>query len=203
MTLHLKGPGFRDHYQQHIVTYAQQKPTLRPYFLTKDFYSTGYRDAPTMCHRIFQLNALFYIRLVSALIKNYQRPGKRHLQPRSFDFLDIPGSRQSVSPSQLAMSEWPHIHSIIFIDPTILPSFETLSQQRFQSITRFRYSDGTQPLLPLKSVDARPITHNLGGVVSYATKLFRTTGIMALNGNATLFDQMPHSQSRSAAATHP
>jgi hypothetical protein len=73
----------------------------------------------------------FYARLCRLLIKNYERPSKRHLLPFAIAFRDDPSTRPDKHrerPSSLAVfsnhpSVAPHVHSLLVVHPTLADRF--------------------------------------------------------------------------------
>jgi hypothetical protein len=69
----------------------------------------------------------FYARLCRLLIKNYERPSKRHLLPFVIAFRDDPSTRPDkhrLRPSSLAVfsnppSVAPHVHSLLVVHPSL------------------------------------------------------------------------------------
>ena len=73
----------------------------------------------------------FYARLCRLLIKNYERPSKRHLLPFAIAFRDDPSTRPGKHrdrPSASAVfsnhpSVAPHVHSLLVVHPTLADRF--------------------------------------------------------------------------------
>jgi hypothetical protein len=73
----------------------------------------------------------FYARLCRLLIKNYERPSKRHLLPFAIAFRDDPSTRPDKHrerPSASAIfynhpSVAPHVHSLLVVHPTLVDRF--------------------------------------------------------------------------------
>lgn len=88
-------------------------------------------------------------------------------------------------------SNWPHIHSILFLHENQVEPFEVLMEDGFNSILTFQDRSGNEPFRNLKSIHAKPITHDLDSVVGYAAKLLDHPEAKHLMRDFPLYDQMP------------
>lgn len=70
----------------------------------------------------------FYRHLLGALIPHYERVGKRHLQPLTYAFLDLPWSRNASGAawsygSCNPIAETPHVHAVFRVRNELMPKW--------------------------------------------------------------------------------
>lgn len=142
---------------------------LIPYFVTtvfKDYECEAKNQLKRKVEYAFRQYDRVYRHLTSNLMNNFSK--KRHLHPRTFDFIDLPGTRHT---SKVNVSEpsVPHIHSVYLLHTETLKLFEDLRSTDFQVIR-------THPSLKniVESIDARPIADGtIDRVVNYSSKFAR------------------------------
>ena len=134
-----------------------QSNDYKPFIVTTTFISPANqlikREKEDFCFRHYNQN---YRWVTSRLINNAKR--KWHLHPRTFDFIDYPGSRKH-KPNE---ESFPHIHSIWLVKPEI----ERFSTFAICPSLFFHHKFSAN----LKEIDVQPITENLEDVVKYAGK---------------------------------
>jgi hypothetical protein len=108
----------------HLLASDQGPPLVVP--LTVTFSVRSIR--PDLVLREYER---FYARLCRLLIKNYERPSKRHLLPFAIAFRDDPSTRPDKyreRPSSLAIlsnhpTVAPHVHSVLVVHPSLADRF--------------------------------------------------------------------------------
>lgn len=183
--------SYRTAYQDHVNHFQKNNIELVPYFVTKVFWLPSGKINDASVDNVCKLNRVFYTHILSHLVPNYSRPSKRHLQPKSFDFIDVEGSAGTMRNLRIQDSNWPHIHSILFLHENQVEPFEVLMEDGFNSILTFQDRSGNEPFRNLKSIHAKPITHDLDRVVGYAAKLLDHPEAKYLMRDFPLYDQMP------------
>jgi hypothetical protein len=183
--------SYRTTYQDHVNQFQNNHIDFIPYFVTKVFCFASGKFNENSVDNVWKLNRVLYTHILSQLIPNYSRPSKRHLQPKSFDFIDVEGSAGTMRNLRIQDSNWPHIHSILFIHENQVEPFEVLMEDGFNSILTFQDRSGNEPFRNLKSIHATPITHDLDRVVGYAAKLLDHPEAKHLMRDFPLYDQMP------------
>lgn len=183
--------SYRTTYQDHVRHFQNDRIDLFPYLVTKVFWLPYGKLNEASVDNVWKLNRVVYTHIVSHLVPNYSRASKRHLQPKSFDFIDVEGSAGTMRTLRIQDSNWPHIHSILFLHENQVEPFEVLMGDEFNSILTFQDRSGNEPFRNLKSIHAKPITHDLDRVVGYAAKLLDHPEAKYLMRDFPLYDQMP------------
>ena len=173
-------------YTDHIQKIINKDPFLIPYFVTVSFVDIktdvlqSTQITPSKIAFVWNQYDRFYRHLVSKLMNNHVK--KPHLHPRTFDFIDFPGTRHAAT-GNLHEPKTPHVHSIYLLHPDTHNAFKNLVSSKFAEILIHRSRRC------VVSVHAEPITHDLSRVVSYSSKFLSDYRADYLN--ADLFNQYP------------
>lgn len=173
-------------YTDHIQNILRHQPDRRPFFITTILHQASRARSASLSSQAtyaMQQYGRVYRHLTSNLMNNFSK--KLHLQPLTFDFLDLPHTRKATI-INLYEPCTPHIHSIYLVHEATLTRFRTLHRQNFYSIT-------SHPALKVvSSIDCRPIEDGtLPRTVSYAAKLLENPLAVLLAGDAPLYTQHP------------
>jgi hypothetical protein len=141
--------------------------SIRYKFLTNDAWNQYYK---------------VYKDILSNLNKNYHK--KRYIQPLTFDFLDVNGTRDSQC-ACFTERTIPHIHSIYLVHEETLQRFQRLIDTNFKAVIEHEANR-------LNSIESKPIT-DLPKAVSYCSKFLDTYQARSLreNANYVFFNQFP------------
>jgi len=137
--------SYRTEYLDHVIQFQNNNIDLVPYFVTKVFWLPSGKLNDASVDSVCKLNRVFYTHILSYLVPNYSRASKRHLQPKSFDFIDVEGSAGTTRTLRVKDSSWPHIHSILFLHENQVEPFEVLMEDGFNSILTFQDQSGNEP----------------------------------------------------------
>lgn len=131
-----------------------------------------------------------YRHLLSNLTNHFDK--KPHLQPITFDFFDVPGTRHSRY-ARFTESTIPHIHSIYLVHKKTVPAFEYHIETEFHLITKHHsFCEFIQ------TMHSKPITEDLYKVVSYCSKLYNNVYVdkYRFSEEYDLFNQFPITDKR-------
>jgi hypothetical protein len=166
-----------DHYTSLL---SDGRPEI--WLVTKTFRAAkdgGGKVTPIVPSRCFGLDEQLYVHVLSRLTSNFDR--KRHLQPRTYTYYDLPCSKRDKSFATLSSVEQrktnggrvehpeidTHLHSVMLIHPTLTQRFGEIAstfEQMFQSLNPANRSLDAQRL---KSLD------ELRRTMLYASKLLK------------------------------
>jgi len=124
--------------------------------------------------------------LVQSLVKNATRPSKIHLHIRSYDFMDVNGSKHNNHAWD--MDGTLHIHSIWLIRNEISDKFDRLAAEQFMPILWHKNLTG------IRSIDAKPIgsqRDDLTTAIEYASKLVFGFDLLQTKEDLPLVFQFP------------
>ncbi len=173
-------------YTHHIQTLLEGNNPPKPFFVTTSFHdisATRHLPFPRLVTYIWQSYTRIYRHIASKLSRNFSK--KPHLQPLTFDFIDLPNTRHTKFINLDAPST-PHIHSIYLVHPDTLTPYGLLEAENFKSICSHPTFDG------LHEIHSEPIDHeSLAGVIDYAGKLLKNPQAVKMAGDAPLFAQYP------------
>lgn len=188
-------PVFTDNYSKkkivievsnHINCLISTDQNLVPYFLTTVFADFECKADNQLKRKIeYSLREYdrVYRHLTSKLMNNFSK--KHHLHPRTFDFVDLPGTRHTSKINAYEPST-PHIHSVYLLHKQTLNRFDDLLSTSFQAIHQ-HHSFGN-----IISIDARPIAAGtIYTVVDYSAKLLGNCAAVALSDDVPLSTQYP------------
>lgn len=181
--------NYHQTYTDHIQKIINNDPLLIPYFVTVSFVDIksdvlqSTQITPSKVTFVWKQYGRFYRHLLSKLMNNHAK--KSHLHPQTFDFIDFPGTRHSLT-RNFHDPKTPHTHSIYLVHTDTDDAFKNLISSKFAEILKHRSRRC------VVSVHATPITHDLSHVVSYSSKfLDNDPRAKNLQANAPLFNQFP------------
>ena len=188
-------------YQQLVGAYTDQIQEilcshhgLAPYFITtsfSDFSTDASNQIKSKIKFVWKQYDAVYRHLTSRLMRHFT--DKRHLHPRTYDFIDLPGTRHSFK-INVYEPKTPHLHSVVLIHPDTLGRFQLLATEQFQSIV-------VHPSLQfLVSIHAEEIDlPTLPTVVRYAAKFLENDNAQhLLDDDTDLFNQFPRGRFESS-----
>jgi hypothetical protein len=130
------------------------------------------------------------------LDKNYHK--KAYLQPKTYDFLDVTGSRGNPGVT-FTETTIPHVHSVYLIHEQTLARFQKLADSGFDMVVNH---ESNRPFV--SSIHAQPITDNLPEVVGYCSKFYDAYYARSLREDSDyeLFRQHPLTADERQALKH-
>jgi hypothetical protein len=177
-----------DHVPDHIeggilnhIKHLRKNDPLSPVLshLYKNLSDYRFKTNQSLNHKIYEKNLIFnrvsgtwknyaklHSHLVQSLVKNATRPNKIHLHIRSYDFMDVNGSKHNNHAWD--MDGTLHIHSIWLIRNEISEKFDRLAAEQFMPILWHKNLTG------IRSIDAKPVgsqRDDLTTAIEYASKL--------------------------------
>ncbi len=140
---------------------------------------SGGKVTPISPGRCFGLGEQLYVHLLSRLMANFDR--KRHLQPRTYTYYDLPCSKRDKSFATLspyeqckanrARSEHPeidtHLHSVMLVHPALTQRFAEIAPTLEEIFQRLDPANRSLDAARLKSSD------ELRSVMFYSSKLLK------------------------------
>ena len=140
---------------------------------------SGGKVTPIPPRRCFGLGEQLYVRLLPSLMANFDR--KRHLQPRTYMYYDLPCSKRDKSFATLsayeqwkanrARSEHPeidtHLHSVMLVHPALTQRFAEIAPTLEEIFQRLDPANRSLDAARLKSSD------ELRSVMFYSSKLLK------------------------------
>jgi len=172
---------------QNLIRYSN----YRPYLTT-----TTFKHIPLSATALKQQYRFFtdstwqqysrtYRHLLSNLTNHFNK--KPDLQPITFDFFDVHGTRESRY-ARFTESTIPHIHSIYLIHHSTVEAFEYHIETEFELITKHHSLCDF-----IRTMHSEPIKEDLPKVVSYCSKFFNNHYIekYKLMEEYDLFNQFP------------
>jgi len=175
-------------YTKNIKEKIDSNPNLNPYTVTIRLKKVDINQGsfmieyPFLSEPVWNTYERVYVHVASRLTNNFSR--KPTLQPLTFDFLDVNGTKDSryacFTPTTI-----PHIHSIYLVHDAVKGKFDELMAESFFSVI-------THPKMAdiVSSIHAKPVT-DLQGAISYASKFYDNAYAKKLRNDYPLFNQFP------------
>ncbi len=176
---------YKDTIYKNLVT----RSNYRPYFVT-----TTFKYIPISATDMKQQYRYFteytwtqysktYRHLMSNLTNHYD--DKPHLQPITYDFFDVPGTRDSRY-ARFVETTIPHIHSVYLIHKKEVSAFQYHVETEFRLITKHH-----SLIDYIQTIHAKPINEDIHKVVSYCSKFYDNYYAIKIRDEYPLFNQFP------------
>ena len=186
-------------YSDKIESIITNLPHYHPYLITTGFKFIPFGAGPKpqymfISNDTWNIYSKCYRHLISNIMNNFTK--KSHLYPKTFDFLDVDGTRNNPR-AAFTENTIPHIHSIYLVHEQTLGRFQTLASNDFQSIV-------LHPSLSdfLRVINAKPITETIPHAVSYCSKFFDNHYARRIRDDYPLFNQFPLAEFEKEALKH-
>ena len=141
---------------------------------------------PKRVSYVWQTYEKFQSHLVQSLIKNASRPNKIDLHPKTYDFMDVNGSKHHNNVYD--MDGTLHIHSIYLIRNEIVDKFEGLVAEEFQPILWHPNLSGVRDAHGI-AIKSGP--YDLPNTIEYASKFMVSFDPRGLKDDLPLSFQYP------------
>jgi hypothetical protein len=165
----------------------------RAFFMTVSFTSPNYlfeqhsNIIGSQIRSSFQKYNGFYRHLSSKLKNHFTK--HLNILPRTFDFIDFPGTRHSKTISLNAEPKTPHIHSVYLVHNDTIERFESLMKTKFSEIVSH---PSQRSVISAYAVPIKPTNADLKRVLSYSMKfLCDDPRAESLNEDTPLMNQFP------------
>jgi hypothetical protein len=176
-------------YKDNIYRNLVSRSNYRPYFVT-----TTFKHIPLSATGMKQQYRYFteytwtqysktYRHLMSNLTNHYD--DKPNLQPITYDFFDVPGTRDSRY-TQFTETTIPHIHSVYLVHKKEVSAFQYHIETKFHLITKHH-----SLIDYVQTIHAEPVDQDIHRVISYCSKFYDNHYAVKIRDEYPLFNQFP------------
>lgn len=144
-----------------VIKNLKNEAAYKPYFVTLTVNPIDENEFGKKSQYVFRQYERFYKILTEKLLgTNWAR--KRYSHPRTFDFLDIPFGKDTISV--------PHIHSIWLLRDELKDRFEALISNKCKALLELHALRNVQEvfIIPIDETE-----NDLATVIDYSSKFFR------------------------------